>query len=875
MKVYSPVATINEEYLYKYNPNSDYYKDKCYPFTSECGNDDSLEERKNEFNNNYLSLCESNCTFNKYNKITKIVYCECSFKTKFMKLSEILNKKNELLYYNFPLETDNLLTNSYSEGNDYTNNINSQTNIFTIKPNDIKECLFKEIKTKKCEDSIEFEDLINKKYIPLKSRYSINKVFELFYDHLKNKSINKNKDEIIEGEDVIFQMTTTKKRVKRNKISYIDFGECENILKNQYGIEEPLIILMVDIKRNDTISTQVEYQVFNPDNFEKLNLSFCEDVKIDIYATANMESGIYNLAKYLKEEGYDIFDSSDDFYNDICSTFTSYNNTDVILNDRRKDFYNPNITLCEDNCKYEEFDIETIKVKCQCDIKTSVKDITEVKFSPNKIIENFYKLEKYANLKIVICYNQVFNLSKLKKNYGSYFMIFIGLLFIITMINIFITLKNKINEILKNIIANSLSLNKLFNKKDKENIIKRDELTSKKLISLNKSKNKNKNILSSFFKTNKNSKSKNNNNNNKNILNSNKIYINKLINNPNKKIKNTNIIKDKNKKKKQNKKSLNKCNENSKSLFSMKSLVNSINEKIFLKNSPKSKKSKKRSKNINEIFIFSNNINNYKNYLVVENDKDIENIKFKFINKVINLVSKDKRYKFFIDEELNSLEFEYALKIDTRSYCQTYYSLLKQNQLILFTFFVKNDYNIFFLKFSLFLLSFSLFFFMNAIFFKDDSLHKLYEDHGKYDILYQIPQILYSTIISQIISSLLEKLSLSQDELISIKENYNQKTINKEVKNVIKYIIIKCLFYFIVSSILLLGFWYYLSAFCAVYYNTQIPLIKDNISSFITSMLYPFFLALFPVFFRIISLRYKIKCQYIFSKIIIKIIGII
>ena len=77
-----------------------------------------------------------------------------------------------------------------------------------------------------------------------------------------------------------------------------------------------------------------------------------------------------------------------------------------------------------------------------------------------------------------------------------------------------------------------------------------------------------------------------------------------------------------------------------------------------------------------------------------------------------------------------------------------------------------------------------------------------------------------------------------------------------------------------VSIVLLFGFWYYLSAFCAVYYNTQIPLIKNNISSFITSMIYPFFLELIPVIFRIISLRYKIKCQYILSKIVIKIIEI-
>ena len=154
-------------------------------------------------------------------------------------------------------------------------------------------------------------------------------------------------------------------------------------------------------------------------------------------------------------------------------------------------------------------------------------------------------------------------------------------------------------------------------------------------------------------------------------------------------------------------------------------------------------------------------------------------------------------------------------------------------------------------------------------------MHKIYEDQGKYDFLYQIPQILYSTIATQIISSLLEKLSLSQDEIKNIKENYNLKIFNKEVKKAMKYMIIKCILFFIVSTILLVGFWYYLSAFCAVYYNTQIPLIKDNFFSFLTSMLYPFLLDLIPFVLRIISLRNEIKCLYKFSNILIKIIGIL
>ena len=239
------------------------------------------------------------------------------------------------------------------------------------------------------------------------------------------------------------------------------------------------------------------------------------------------------------------------------------------------------------------------------------------------------------------------------------------------------------------------------------------------------------------------------------------------------------------------------------------------------------------------------------------------------------MIHKKERCKFFNDDELNSLEYKDSLKIDFRTYCEFYFSLLKQTHLITFTFFVKNDYNLFLLKLSLFLISFALFLFMNALFFNDDSMHRIYKDEGKYDIIYQIPQMLYSTIVSQVISSLLELLSLSQDEIENMKEKGDIKSIKKEMNKVIKRIKIKCLLYFIISAILLLFFWYYLSAFCAVYNNTQVSLIKDNFISYITSMIYPFLFDLIPGIFRIIGLRNKIKCLYITSNIITKIIGIL
>ena len=128
MKIYTP-TDIDEEYIYKYDPNSEYYKDKCYPNPSECGNDDTLLKRKNEFNNNYFSLCGNNCIFIEYNKTTKKAFCECSFKSEFMKLSEIISKKDELLYH-FILETD-VVYPSISSNSDLNTFIATNSNIDT------------------------------------------------------------------------------------------------------------------------------------------------------------------------------------------------------------------------------------------------------------------------------------------------------------------------------------------------------------------------------------------------------------------------------------------------------------------------------------------------------------------------------------------------------------------------------------------------------------------------------------------------------------------------------------------------------------------------------------------------------------------------
>ena len=222
------------------------------------------------------------------------------------------------------------------------------------------------------------------------------------------------------------------------------------------------------------------------------------------------------------------------------------------------------------------------------------------------------------------------------------------------------------------------------------------------------------------------------------------------------------------------------------------------------------------------------------------------------------------------DHELNNLPYEDAKKCDKRNYSQFYFSLLKNKHAILFTFFQNNDYNSKFIKINLFLFSYTIYFTVNGLFFNDSTMHKIYQDGGSYNFIYQIPLAIYSSLICSIINTLIKTLSLSQTNILAIKYLEYNENLEKIVNNIIKCLKIKFRLYFILTFIISILFWYYLGCFCAVYKNTQLLLIKDSIISFGLSLIYPFGLYLLPGIFRIPSLNSENNKEllYKFSKII-------
>ena len=646
------------------------------------------------------------------------------------------------------------------------------------------------IKTKECVLSCSYENYINLKCKLSNKNTNIDNIIDNFKYEIKNNDILINQilygnfdDLTVNGNNIIYQITTTlNQEIKieskiNDGISIIQLGECESILKRENNINEniSLIILKYDLKTNESISKQVEYEVYNPLTRQKLDLDDCKNTSINLYVPVDIDKELFEIYEKANNQGYDIFDPENLFYTDICTPYTSINGTDIILIDRVNDILNNTGSLCENNCEYGGIYSENKKVLCNCSIKLNAsKEITEETFSIKRFVDIYSHIKNNLNYKVLKCYKLFNDLKNIINNYGFYILTLIIIIFVILMIVNFIKSGQKLKIICSKIVEerkNYISTKMDNNDKMLMNIFRLDNKNDSQKLSLNsKKKSSLKSIKSSILKEPPKKVIKKNQTNNLFFFIKEqprkKSGINNLIDSNNKDNNDKNI-----------RKSL-KLNDNT--IFKNKKRINMKNN---------SKRKSGQSIQVNNSLLISDNTNSKifinkrkslsKRDSSFNNTKNLEEKK-NFLDNLSTNISKDDFEKILSEEELNQLDYKYAVEIDKRDFITYYFSLIKQKQILIFTFLVNKDYNIYLMKISLFLCSFVLYIMTNTFFFDDDNMHKIYKDNGKYDLMYQIPQILYSSIISSIITVILKNLSLSQKSIIKIKQTSD---INIMIKN--------------------------------------------------------------------------------------------
>ena len=639
----------------------------------------------------------------------------------------------------------------------------------------------------------------------------------------------------------------------KNGISAIDLGNCTEIIKEYYNISknENLMILNIETKNisnsnNDNyfnLGKNTQLEIYDVSGRE-LDLSVCkDDIKVMKYIGDVKELKIQSAIS-LSEQGIDVFNARDAFFNDICHPYDDPDGRDITLNDRRTDIYQ-NATFCQVGCSYLGMNYNLMVANCKCNsrlIQGEQKNVTENGVSKPEI-NRFKEFTKSFisnlidfNFEVLRCYNLALNNKIIIHNIG-FFSLFS--MFLLQIIFFIIYLIRKIKPI-KTYMLNFNDINKPDKTLTNNNNINLGP-PIKKIILEKKLIDNNFEDIGSKYQINSDNKIIQENNL-RNKLQNNNFYENIKNQFPTIAINNNYFIKGVN---------YNIDNENE-----FNSSIKKIGESCSkIKKKHLKKKLSKRKK------IKFNKANNMET-----NPEKIEEIR----NKPEIKINENLKSRILNDyEELQDMDYEKAIINDKRNYIKIFWSFLVDSQIILGTFCTQNYLYLFVIKLSFFVFTFQISFFLNALFYTDEYVSDAYHNNGVLDFIVGLPKSIYSFIATFITTNLLKMLSNSKSELTQvinnrkIYDNY-MYILNKKLSKLRKKLIV----YFILLFLFNIFFTYYVTVFCAVYRNSQKYWFYGCLESFAMDSLISIISCIFISFLRFISIRKRIKCCYVLSNII-------
>ena len=645
--------------------------------------------------------------------------------------------------------------------------------------------------------------------------YNISKIYEIF------------------GNDYNIKISPINSKIYKNISTYIDFGNCENILRRVNNLSLSSIITVyqieIDYPYEQTLNKKIEYAVFNEDK-KRLNLSVCKNERIEINYQLDQEKINQTKVNYYSNLGIDVFDIKSDFFNDLCYPY-SEKGSDIILKDRVSDIYE-NYSMCEKNCEYNGINYSRNTIICECDVKTEINTKNDDPFQVNQMVIDTFK---GSNLAVIKCYELVFNFINKFNNIG--FCIFTCLIIIHIPIYIHYIINN-ITPIQKYIISEMSKFGYLINV---YNPIKNSRNKKNKIIS-----NKSKKDFSP-----------------KQIFKDNSL---------------TDL--DSPKKSKQNRRTMNSFSSTNKTL------------KIYRKENNKKNKNNKKNDNIKKSNIKPTNHKIIKkNYLKIfgnkrklsdDNIKKNENISSKYYSLIhINASNSSKKRTPKSKIILDNYNYKMAIKNDKRSFWRIFYICILAKENIMNIIFFKTPLDLQSIRICLFIFNYSTDLALNTIFYTNESISDKYHYEGKsvfvFSIVNNIVQSVFSSLISMVLFNSFEHMidsrgdfeDIFKEEEHKLRKNNDYKVDKKRKINIILKIRYTCLklkrkiiIFFIVEFLIMLFFYYFVTAFCEVYKNTQMSWLFDCFSSFWISILTEIFIAWILAIFYYFSIRYRLNLVY-------------
>ena len=220
-------------------------------------------------------------------------------------------------------------------------------------------------------------------------------------------------------------------------------------------------------------------------------------------------------------------------------------------------------------------------------------------------------------------------------------------------------------------------------------------------------------------------------------------------------------------------------------------------------------------------------------------------------------------------EEINDMDFEEALIHDNRPFYRIYVAYLLEEHIIFNTICTDMYLDLRSIKLSFLIFGYEISFFLNALFYTDEYISDTYHNDGVLDFFSSLPKSIYSFIVTLVLSGLLKMLSSSKKQLNKIiKEREDKKEYLEAIEKELNKLKIKLVWYYIIVFILGIFFVYYVSAFCAVYQNSQTFWLIGCFESMALDFITPFLICLILSVLRYIGIKSRSSCAYKTAKIL-------
>ena len=627
--------------------------------------------------------------------------------------------------------------------------------------------------------------------------------------------------------------------VKEEGKTSIDFLSCENKLREHYVLNQSdiLTVFQTEMKttNKNSLTNNVQYIVYNGKT--QLDLSFCSGEQILINYTLKNDS-YFNKTMYTNflEKGIDIFNSSDLFFYDICYSYSD-GGSDMILSDRISEIYQ-NYSLCDRGCYYNGINVgnsTNLTVSCSCFVVTNdnFENENDILYF-NKIILSLLDNSTFGVIK---CYQLVFSFINKNKNIGFW----LFLIIIIGHIPLYILFfKNGIDPIKRYIINEMEKYHYLINELWDDQPKKSEKNTENK------------------------------NSNNFELGQSGAIKF----------VKNTNETMNKEGYEDTDKKidiALPDIVPNEQNIAKMIKIgghTSKSNDLLETQNASK------REETNNIINIYKKNIERYDDKNKNKNSYYLIQIDAK--NWHSNDIPPESNYI------LNNYEYDLAIKYDNRTFWRILFIVMISKNNILNTFILRFPLESQPLRICLLIFSYTSDLALNTLFYFSNNISYKYHYKGNnkfwYILFNNILISIISTVLSLILGSVLkmmtdsknsienefkeEEKKLRKDNKYSV-SNERKKEILEKINNTLNCLKIKMIIFVILDFIILLFFFYFVSAFCEVYQNTQISWISDAVVSIIFSILIELAISLAITIAYKFSLKYKYLWLYRFAMLMI------